>query len=471
MSKSSAQFQDQNGYLLVKGCPVSSYGIFDYSAAQVGETEDENNGDLNRIVKVFRPEESLTDPELIKSLELVPVIDEHDYLNGDPEATEDDGMAPEDKGVDGVMTGNVYFEDPWLRADLKIFSRRLQRAIRGGKKDLSLGYMSRFTRQPGEYKGQPYEYVQTNMRGNHIALVPEGRVAGARVLDGLVFDSMRLDIIPSKNQSKDSAMENEDNKTRDGNEDAAVIEAIKQLLPKLQALCEQNGGEGEGGEQAQPGGEGDERANAEGGEGDNLGEVTGGAGNGGEGGGSYSISDFVKQLDELMPKLREKAGVASEAGTQPGAATGDEDLDGDMTGDELPNQATGTATSSVTGVETNAQKDVDVGGKASPGPGKGEHATGDAAVRRFYADLSTREHYYGLISREVGAFDHKNMTSTEVLAYGSKKLGLKAPKGAERVALDAYFLGKKAAPTQAKTVTTGDSADNADALGSFLKGY
>src|ERR1700744_6538381 len=164
MSTSSAQFQDSNGYLLVKGCPVSSYGIFDYSAAQVGETEDDNQGDINRIVKVFRPQASIEDPELIKSLELVPVIDEHDYLNGDPDATDDDGMAPEEKGVDGVMTGNVYFEDPWLKADLKIFSRRLQKAIRQGKKDLSLGYMSRFVYSPGEYKGQPYEYIQTNMR-------------------------------------------------------------------------------------------------------------------------------------------------------------------------------------------------------------------------------------------------------------------------------------------------------------------
>ena len=70
----------------------------------------------------------------------------------------------------------------------------------------------------------------------------------------------------------------------------------------------------------------------------------------------------------------------------------------------------------------------------------------------------------------MGTFDHKNMTSAEVIAYGNSKLKINAPKGGERIALDAYFLGKKSAPAPAKTLTTGDSASDSDALNAFLKG-
>lgn len=449
----SAQYVDRNGYMLVQGCPVTSYGVFDYSAAQVGETDDDNYGDLMRVVKVYRPKESVTDPELAASLKLTPLIDEHDFLNGDPDATEDEGMAPEDKGIDGVSTERVYFEDPWLRTDLKIFSRRLQREIRKGKKDLSLGYTSRFVRKSGVFEGQEYEYIQINMRVNHTALVPEGRVAGARVLDGLVFDSMRLDIIPSKTVERNSEME--ENETNDGAPEE-VLAAIQALLPKLQAMV------AEGGAAASP----DNSAAAAPAAGDPA-EPVAPAATASEAAPAAGTNDaaglqaMCDELEALLPMLKAKAagtagGAEPATPAEPAAAPASAE-----TGDAVGGLEDTGATSSVTPVEAGTKEtDADVGGKTSPGPAAGEHATGDAAMKNLYADIADRDRYYGLISREIGAFDHKSLTATEVVAYGNKKLGLNAPKGSERIALDSYFLGKgKAAP--AKAITTNDSRSTA----------
>ncbi|WLW40815.1 hypothetical protein GNAINCEL_00033 [Serratia phage KKP 3709] len=172
MMPNTARELDDNGYLVVRGCPLSSFGIFDYSARQVGLP-----GDPNRIVKVYRPESAVSEPEAIDSFKNVPFINEHEMLHGTDET---EGAAPEEKGVDGILTSNVYYDKPWMRGDIKVFSRSVKGELQKGKSDLSLGYGCQFEHKPGIWNGQPYEVIQTRLRGNHIALVGEGRVPGAR---------------------------------------------------------------------------------------------------------------------------------------------------------------------------------------------------------------------------------------------------------------------------------------------------
>jgi hypothetical protein len=449
---SSAQSVDQNGFLLIKGCPLSSYGIFDYGAGQVGDT----TGDPMRVVKVFRPKEEVNNPKLIESLKSMPWIDDHDYLNGDPDASDADGMAPEEKGVDGVITDNVYWDDPWLRGDLKVFSRRLRQAIQRGKKDLSLGYTSRFTYAPGVFNGQPYEYVQTDMLGNHIALVTEGRVAGARVLDGRVFDSVSITLdanaIPSNNTQEDAPMENE---TQDGNPQAELQAALQALLPKIQAALASGGGEGAA-------------APAPGGEGEASAEPPVNAQGSAENGDTFNLSDACAMLDELLPKLKEKAGMGQSGGEAGAAAPGTGKTEGgdnvaegtNGVGEVGDNVATGEngLPGEVEGAQGTGETANGGSNGVSEGPKKGTNTQGgDSAMRKLYADMQDREKYYGLISAEVGTFDHSQMTASDVIAYGAKKLGL---KGEPRVALDSYFLGKQkgAAAAKATSVKTGDSA-------------
>lgn len=174
----SKRKEDNNGWIEIKGNPISKVGVFSYSGAQIGATEPD------RIYRVYRPAEELSDIETINSFRLLPIIDDHTMLGA-----EEDGLTPaERKSVEGVIGEEVYFEAPFLKANIKIFSERLRRKIEAGKIDLSGGYRCQYEFTPGEFEGEEYDAIQRRPRGNHLALVNEGRMGSqVSVLDHLTF--------------------------------------------------------------------------------------------------------------------------------------------------------------------------------------------------------------------------------------------------------------------------------------------
>jgi hypothetical protein len=154
--------------------------------------------DPDKIYYVLRPAESLRDPECIKSFKLVPWIDNHLMLGGGENRT-----PAEEKGVRGTTGEQVYFDenDQTLKSNLKIFAENLKAAIDQGKRELSLGYGCEWKPQTGNAFGQAYQFVQKDIRGNHIASVDEGRMGSdVAVLDSkdvgknltIIFDSKEL---------------------------------------------------------------------------------------------------------------------------------------------------------------------------------------------------------------------------------------------------------------------------------------
>jgi hypothetical protein len=88
----------------------------------------------------------------------------------------DDSLTPaEKKGIHGVIGEDVYFDDGYLKANLKVFSNKLADLIEQGKKELSIGYRCLYELKKGVFNGKHYDAIQRNIRGNHIALVNEGR--------------------------------------------------------------------------------------------------------------------------------------------------------------------------------------------------------------------------------------------------------------------------------------------------------
>lgn len=451
----SARFIDENGYLLVKGCPMSTYGIFDYSARQCGETEEENNGDPDRIVKVFRPESVVSDPQLIASLKLVPFIDEHDYLTGDTTAMdaaeEEPGMDPSEKGVDGVTTEEVFFEKDWLRGDLKIFSRRSMQAMKDGKRDLSLGYVCEFVYEPGEWKGQKYDYIQIKMRGNHIALVDTGRVPGARVLDGLVFDSLSFNVPSTHTNAKKESKMDEEQKA--------------QLMAVLEALCNSTAKPAEAADpNAVPPVQ--DETNLEHNEHER------------EAGAEVGVDDVIRKLEETAARLRESAGATAE---HDAAKTGDEDdTDKLETGDEDDADKDKKKTEggdSVDGLTDDKsggneiEKDDKDGSddvvKAAKGPGAGTPTfSGDSALRAFHADVAKRDRIVSAASPLIGDFKAKarTMTAGDAAIYAAGKMGVKVTRENAVRTMDSILfgveLGKKMAAKSAPAASqrTGDSA-------------
>lgn len=173
----SARNYDLNGWFEIKGNPLSKVGVFDYSGAQVGAPP----ADHGKIYKVFRPAEELANPETLASFRLTPLINDHTMLG--------EGFTDaENKGVDGVIGEDVYFSDGVLRGNIKVFSKTLAEDIKKGKTELSCGYRCTYDFTAGSWNGQVYDVIQRNIRGNHVALVDEGRMGpDVSVLDHLVF--------------------------------------------------------------------------------------------------------------------------------------------------------------------------------------------------------------------------------------------------------------------------------------------
>lgn len=162
----TARIPDINGWYEIKKNPLSRVGVFPYMGSDIRAPEP------MKVYQVYRPEEELSSPDCIDSFKLVPWIDDHVMLG-----SEEAGLTPaERKGIQGVIGEQVFFEDGVLYGNIKVLSESMANLIDIGKKELSCGYRCVYDFTPGMYNGQPYDAVQRRIRGNHLALVDEGRM-------------------------------------------------------------------------------------------------------------------------------------------------------------------------------------------------------------------------------------------------------------------------------------------------------
>ena len=212
----SQRQHDINGWFEVKDNPISKVGVFPYlgstidASGEFGLTPDE-------LYNVFRPEEELNDQETIDSFKLVPWIDDHEFLG-------DSGTPAEEKGVHGVVGEDVKFDNGVLKGNIKVFSERLKNEIETGKQELSLGYRCKYEKKSGMFGGEKYDFVQTKIRGNHLALVEQGRMGSdVKVQDHFILTVDSGDFVMS-----------------DTPEEVAQDEemTLAQVIEKLDALAE-----------------------------------------------------------------------------------------------------------------------------------------------------------------------------------------------------------------------------------------
>lgn len=219
----TAQAVDLNGFVEIRGNPISKVGVYPYLGSEIGAPEPD------RIYRVFRPAEELSHPDAIASFRLMPLVDEHSMLG-----SEHDGFTPaERKGVQGVIGEEVYFDPPYLRGNLKLYSEAAKHMVRSGlKRELSPGYRCTYDFTPGAFDGEAYDAVQRTIRANHLALVTEGRTGP----DVAVLDHMRFAL--DSNQLQEAVMADEN---MGGGESLAKIKAlIEELKPLLAEQAEAN---------------------------------------------------------------------------------------------------------------------------------------------------------------------------------------------------------------------------------------
>ena len=170
------------GYRIYKNVPIARTGSQQYLGREIkknpgykpewGITDDE-------MVTVYRPIEEVTAPETLASFEGKSVLDEHP---ADPQILVD--ALDEYEGVskghgqnvrigEKITEGEFAGETPLL-ADLHVKHPDLNVKVDSGVRDVSCGYTFRLG------KDEAGRYIMTQIRGNHIAIVPKGR-AGSDV--------------------------------------------------------------------------------------------------------------------------------------------------------------------------------------------------------------------------------------------------------------------------------------------------
>lgn len=216
---------DTNGWFEVKSNPLSKIGVYPYSERSVGISDS-----TDKFVNVLRPEDELSSKQCIDSFKLLPWIDDHKMLG-----SEELGMTPaEQKGIQGVIGQDVYYKDGTLYGNIKIFSEAMATSIEHGKKELSVGYRCRYEKSSGKFDGQSYDFVMRDIRGNHLALVGDGRM-GAEVA---VLDHSETNLKETVMSEKDEVKKVEDEVESDMtlSEATAALEKIMPVVTKLQAL-------------------------------------------------------------------------------------------------------------------------------------------------------------------------------------------------------------------------------------------
>lgn len=143
------------GYLICRDVPINRTGVQDYLAGELGL-----DGDPERTVKVYRLPEDVFAPAALASFEGKDVTDNHppEMLTAENQSAYSKGHLEHVRRVGDNTVADLFIKDPVLASQVES----------GVMREVSCGYNCKF---------EPYldGYRQTNIIGNHLAVVPRGR--------------------------------------------------------------------------------------------------------------------------------------------------------------------------------------------------------------------------------------------------------------------------------------------------------
>ncbi|WP_340610872.1 DUF2213 domain-containing protein [Xenorhabdus bharatensis] len=415
----SKRTYDLNGWLEVKDNPISKVGVFDYLGSEIGAPV------ADQIYKVLRPQEELENITTINSFKLMPFVDEHEMLGR--EAT-----PAEQKGIEGVIGENVYFDYPYLKGNIKILSNSALSQIASGKIELSPGYRCRYDFTPGTFDGEHYDAIQRDIRANHLALVAEGRTGpDVAVQDHVItIDTKELISMATEEQDK------KENTTDNG----FTPEQVEQLQAMIGAALSG---------QSTP--TGDDDPDKKDTRDDDPGKPS-------QDEAEEKVEDAVEEAETAAeaaesgdPEAVETAEVAIEAAEQ-AIEEAKEHLD-QATTDSL-NRRIKRVRRGIQAMDdiSRLKRKVNKLEKAKP-----TYDTGD-----LIKQLAGRDTLVHKLTPFVGVFDHSSMTKQGVAEYGIKHLGIPCQKGQEVIALDAWMHGR--VPDSQKNTSTMDAATSQQSI-------
>jgi len=400
----SKRRMDWNGFMEVRDNPISKEGVFPYLGSEIPGAPNPE-----QIYYVYRPAEELARQETIDSFKLMPFIDEHEVLGVG-------GMPAERKGIQGTIGEQVYFDPPYLRGNIKIHSSAAQSLIKAGKVELSPCYGCDWSPEVGTFEGKPYQYVQRNIMGNHLALVEEGRTGpDVAVQDHRKFTLDSAELLPM-------ALAPED------------MEAIKTMVLELLAAQKKPGDEVP---EEKPMDE-EKPADAE----LPASEEETYAG-GDETRAAEHIQGVVEQVEEAIEELKEAAEDLTKASDSKSRKTAQDRMI--KAKGKLANAK--AAHANLTKDSANRKRDSQVEALTKQVKVLQDQLAATKTTASDSAPLlgliADRDALYSQVSHFTGAFDHSRMDAKAVAVYACDKLSIKCDKGQESVALNAWMQGRK----------------------------
>lgn len=169
LDRSSARTVDADGHMHVAGCNISKAIVNPYMGKEIPGA-DALGLDPNKLYQLLRDPKELEkaahtfDGKPLMIIHRAQTADDHDY----------------EKVVGAVS--NPVWDAPYLKADLVVWPGEAIDSIKDGSlAELSCGYRYVPVMEPGSYNGVHFDGRMTQLSGNHISLVAEGR-AGADVM-------------------------------------------------------------------------------------------------------------------------------------------------------------------------------------------------------------------------------------------------------------------------------------------------
>ena len=210
---------DANGFETYDDCQFFCEGVAQYLGSEI-DIDGSLGLNPKGIYNVYRPKSEIVKKEFLDTLQAKPVLDDHTVIGNV------DGLVSPDKEHSAGVLTDVKVVGNTLHGRIDIWSPSLIKKIRDGKRELSLAYACDFVPRKGVFKGERYDFVQSNIRcGNHLAFVDIARNGhDCCVKDGMFVRDEKIKLEkPDMDISKLSADE--------------VVEALKGCSDEVRAKC------------------------------------------------------------------------------------------------------------------------------------------------------------------------------------------------------------------------------------------
>lgn len=155
---------DENGFMHVESSHITKEQVAPYRGREIPGWE-ELGLDPDKVYFGYRPAEELK--KAIQTFNGLPIMLMHHTVSADD---------PKKEYQVGSMATNAVWNDPYVDNGMIFTDSVGIEAVKNGTfREISWAYQYDPDFTPGVFNGIPYDFVMRNLRGNHVAIVEEGR--------------------------------------------------------------------------------------------------------------------------------------------------------------------------------------------------------------------------------------------------------------------------------------------------------